>query len=243
MGEQQHDGSAEYYAASANAVLASLMAPAGPALSAEALQAAQDAAQCHQAYGAGLYDGRRGEAAHFTVQTYEPSGAARSAGGDDIAVAVVSSAEEGGLTFAHTPVDNGDGTYTCEYTPGRAGPYQLRVTCGGHDIYGSPFYPLVAAAPTAAAHCRVGGPGAALARVGEGGAAGAASNTVRITAVDAFDEARGGGGDVFVLSISRPGRWSRAGNDGEGNFTAIDCGDGTYVAEYEVDTLDPTAYA
>ena len=185
-------------------------------------QALADEALCHNAYGPGLFEAVRGEPAHFTVQTNEASGAPRLSGGDTITLRVQCSST--GLSFDLTPMDNGDGTYHAEYTPTRAGPHVLHVQAYGHDIYGSPFFPVVTGAPASAAHCKVSGDGATTAYVG-------GVNKIIITAIDAFDEPRTVGGDVFVASVPphSPGLL----------IGIMDQGDGTYLLEYEVDADHP----
>jgi hypothetical protein len=123
--------------------------------------------------------------------------------------------------------DNGDGTYSAEYTPPRAGPHTLRVLCRGADIYGSPFFPLVEGAPTAASHCAVGGDGTVRARVG-------GVNVITVIAGDSFGEARGVGGDAFAVSVlSGPALLRRI----------VDRGDGAYDIEYDVDVEHPVFLA
>lgn len=185
----------------------------------------------HTAYGEGLYGGQRGEMAAFTVQLCERDGSQRRVGGDAVRVMVEGG---GGLRFETTPIDNGDGTYACEFLPTRAGVHTLHVLVDGFDIYGSPFYPEISGAPTSAGHVRVEGIGLDVAQTHPG-----AVNAIILTAVDAFDECRGVGGDTFYVSVTRPGVWSAAGNDGAGNFLALDMGDGTYRVEYVVDVEDP----
>ena len=187
------------------------------------LQWLQDAAQCHSAFGPGLFEAVRGEAAFFSVQLNELTGAQRMQGGDNVTFALVCGAS--GLRFDFYAVDNGDGSYSAEYTPARSGAHTLHVYVDGLDIYGSPFFPAVAGAPASAAHCALSGEGVRVAHAG-------AVNTVIITAGDAFGELRGTGGDVFVASVPpQSPALLRSINDQ---------GDGTYVIEYDVDTEHPT---
>jgi hypothetical protein len=206
----------------APAVLAASLAARDP----EAAQRAADAAQAHTAYGAGLFEAVRGEPAAFVVQTNEASGAARGAGGDAVTFSVECLAT--GLRFEHWALDNGDGTYSCEYTPSRAGPHVLRVLCDGEDVYGSPFFPVVAGAPASASHCALSGDGASFAYAG-------VVNAVTITAGDAFGEPRSVGGDVFVASVPAHAPALLRG--------IADHGDGTYTIEYDVDTDHPALAA
>lgn len=90
---------------------------------------------------------------------------------------------------------------------------------GRHDIYGSPFHPAVAPAPTVASHCLVTGPGASTASPG-------GPNSFTVDARDQFDEPRGIGGDVFLLTVVGPGT----------GHAVVDNGDGTYTVSYDIDT-------
>lgn len=179
-----------------------------------------DYAQCHTAYGTGLYEAVRGEPACFYVQAHTDNGVPKNVGGDNFTVTI----EAADLHFELLPVDNQDGTYYCEYTPTRAGEYELTVKFNGHDIYGSPFHPVVSRAPTAASHCRVVGEGATVARVG-------VTNTFTIVARDQFDDERGVGGDAFELEIHGPGLAN----------PIIDHMNGVYTVSYDIDT-DHKAY-
>jgi len=55
-------------------------------------------------------------------------------------------------------VDNGDGTYTCDYVPLKAGQYNVTISFGGKAINGSPYVVIVDPAPDAGA-VRLSGPG------------------------------------------------------------------------------------
>jgi len=190
-----------------------LLSPPGP--SAEEREALADAAQCHTAFGPGLYEAVRGEQAHFVIEARDASGTVVGFGGDtDFTVALVNDE----LLIDITPADNGDGTYTCEYTPSRVGEYELRVCWRDHHIYGSPFAVSVARAPTAPSHCTAVGEGTTLARTD-------AVNTLIITARDQFHEPRGVGGDNFQVTIIGPATVQ----------PIEDCGDGTYVLRYVID--------
>lgn len=181
----------------------------------------RDEAQCHTAYGSGLYEAVRGEPATFIIQACDPSGDPKPMGGDSFLVSLESE-EHTDLKFDLIPVDNGDGTYYVEYTPTRVGEWSLRVTCNGHDIYGSPFHPLVDGAPTAANHCTTTGQGLLVARVD-------ATNTFIITARDMYDDDRCTGGDNFEITIVGPGLAN----------PIVDQGDGTYTVSYDVDVDSP----
>jgi filamin len=93
----------------------------------------------------GLKEGMRGV---FTVFT-------KGAGPGDVEVKVTG---PGGEDFPCNVVDNGDTTYTCEYTPSKAGPFKVEVLYGGQQIPKSPFEVSVAtiADPT---KCKAWGPG------------------------------------------------------------------------------------
>lgn len=180
-----------------------------------------DDASAHAAYGSGLYEGVRGEPATFFIQAHDAPGVPRGVGGDIFTVSL----DSDDLHFELVPVDNGDGTYTVEYTPTRSGTYRLSVTYGGHDIFGSPFQPEVSSAPTAASHCVASGPGMTVAQVGH-------TNEFDLTARDQFDEPRGTGGDSFEVTILGPGLAN----------PIVDNGDGSYSVSYDVDT-EARAYA
>ena len=187
------------------------------------LQWLQDAAQCHSAFGSGLFEAVRGETASFSVQLNELTGSQRSHGGDDVTFALVCGAS--GLRFDFYATDNGDGSYYAEYTPSRAGAHTLHVFVDGLDIYGSPFFPTVEGAHASAGACTLSGEGTRTAHAG-------IVNTVIITAGDAFGEPRGVGGDVFVASVPPQSPALLR--------SIYDQGDGTYVIEYDVDTEHPT---
>ena len=184
------------------------------------VQRAIEAALCHTAHGPGLFDAVRGEPASFFIQAHDAPGVPRPVGGDIFSVSL----DSDDLHFELVPVDNGDGTYTVDYTPTRSGSYELRVTYEGHDIAGSPFYPTVSKAPTAASHCMAAGEGMTVARVGAG-----AVNEFTITARDQFDDPRETGGDSFEVTIIGPGLAN----------PIVDQGDGTYTVSYDVDETAP----
>lgn len=181
----------------------------------EERQIIADEAQCNTAHGAGLYEAVRGEATHFSITANDVTGVEKTYGGDPFTAAIVSDALHMDLAVA----DNNDGSYTVHYTPTRAGEFELRVQYAGQHIYGSPFHLTVARAPTAPNHCVVGGEGLTVARTGS-------VNTFTLTARDQFDDARGVGGDNFIITVAGGGK----------AHPILDLGDGTYTVSYEVDT-------
>jgi hypothetical protein len=178
-------------------------------------QALADDAQCHNAFGPGLYEATHGEQTYFVIQANEASGVPRVDGGDYFSAALISNE----LEVEIVPVDNHDGTYLCEYTPSRAGEYELRVLHGDNHIYGSPFHLIVGCAPTAANHSITHGDGTSISRPGR-------DNVFVIVARDQFDIPRKVGGDHFELTVIGAGKAK----------PIMDNGDGTYTVSYTVDT-------
>ena len=200
------------------------------------LEKLRDEAQCHTAYGTGLYEAYRGEPSTFVIQACDSSGDPKALGGDSFLV-TIESEEHADVKWDITPLDNGDGTYFVEYTPTRVGEWSLRVmqfstlksgAVVQAEIYGSPFHPIVAKSPTSASHCVVVGPGKEFARLPPVVPA-LGGNAFTITARDMFDEDRGVGGDQFLIDIDGPALAN----------AILDRGDGTYEVSYDINEESP----
>jgi adhesin/invasin len=87
-------------------------------------------------------NGVAGTATVISVQARDATGAARTSGGDAVAVSVSGSNPVGALAVT----DNGDGTYATSYVPQLAGVDQVDITLGGAPIGGSPYASTVVAA-------------------------------------------------------------------------------------------------
>jgi hypothetical protein len=225
--EKLHEADAGLAAAAANHA-----APPDPF----ELEKLRDEAQCHSAYGTGLYEAFRGEPSTFVIQACDSSGDPKTLGGDSFLV-TIESEEHSDVKWDITPLDNGDGTYFVEYTPTRVGEWSLHVmqfstlrsgAVVQAEIYGSPFHPIVAKSPTSASHCIVVGAGKDMARLppivpSVGG------NVFTITARDMFDEDRGIGGDQFQIDIDGPALAN----------SILDRGDGTYEVSYDINEDSP----
>lgn len=195
--------------------VAAFMVPLDPA----EIEQLKDEAQCHTAYGSGLYEAVRGEPASFIIQACTSLGDPKNNGGDNFIV-TLESEDYPDLKWDLIPQDNGDGTYSIEYTPTRIGEWSLRVLVNGqYDIYGSPFHPIIQRAPTSSTHCLVKGEGTTIARIDS-------TNKFTIVARDIYDDERGVGGDSFEITILGPGLAN----------PIIDNGDGTYTVSYDIDT-------
>lgn len=178
--------------------------------------AAQDAAQQHTAWGTGLTEAVRGETATFTIQANDAQGNPQGMplAGECPFVVYLANEEMEIELYAE---DNGDGTYTVEYTPPHEGDFELSVKHLGQHIFGSPFLPTVLPAPTAAKHCLVTGDGAAVAVPNR-------TNVFTIVARDQFDEPRPAGGDQFEIVLHGPGV----------PYDIIDHNNGCYTVQYDV---------
>lgn len=182
-------------------------------------QVLADLAMSQTAFGPGLYEAQRGVPAQFTIQAFDAHGTRRTVGGDLFSVSY-SPAADPDLLFQSTPVDNGDGTYTVEYTPSRKGTWVLHVLFEGCPIYGSPFYPEVRPASTSALHCEIQGVHSKFAVPGT-------RNCFTIVAKDGFGERKEEGGDIFTVHVAK----------GPAFVSPIwDEGDGSYSLTYEIDT-------
>jgi hypothetical protein len=88
-----------------------------------------------KAKGPGLKAAQQLEAASFVVETFDENAFACPQGGARVDVVATCAADE-----VHGFVsDNGDGTYSCTYTPNAAGEYKLSVVVNTKHVPGSPF--------------------------------------------------------------------------------------------------------
>lgn len=90
------------------------------------------------AHGPGVSGGVVGEENPFQVDTYDAFGNKVSDGGADVAGQLVH--QETGEVVPVTVKDNGDGTYSCNYSGvTKTGPYTLLPTVGGEPVKDAPF--------------------------------------------------------------------------------------------------------
>ncbi|NUP98972.1 MAG: Ig-like domain-containing protein, partial [Armatimonadetes bacterium] len=157
---------------------------------------------------ANVPNGTVGTPTVITVQARDSEGNARTVGGDEVVVTV-----SGSNTASPTVTDNGNGTYTAQYTPASPGTDQVAITLNGGAVSGSPFTSLVMANASSGAQ--------STATVPDGTAG--ALTTIIIQARDAEGNARTVGGDTVVVMISGANSI---------NPTVIDQGNGTYTAQY-----------
>ncbi|HEU4641456.1 MAG TPA: filamin/ABP280 repeat domain-containing protein [Gemmatimonadaceae bacterium] len=88
-------------------------------------------------------NGAAGAATTITVQARDQNGVALTTGGATVVVSV-----SGANSATPTVTDNGNGTYTAQYTPTRSGTDQVAITLNGSAIGGSPYTSnVVAGAP------------------------------------------------------------------------------------------------
>lgn len=113
--------------------------------------------------------------------------------------------------------DNGDGTYTGEYTPKELGHHDVHVTLEGDHVAQSP-YPIAVKELSDPSQTKVHGPGVAPS-IPEG-----VPTTVHIEAVAPNGAKIKTGGDKFDVKVKGP--------NGEQPATVHDNGDGTYTAQY-----------
>eukprot|EP01117_Protostelium_nocturnum_P011023 TRINITY_DN39_c0_g1_i2.p1 TRINITY_DN39_c0_g1~~TRINITY_DN39_c0_g1_i2.p1 ORF type:complete len:1155 (-),score=403.16 TRINITY_DN39_c0_g1_i2:144-3608(-) len=114
--------------------------------------------------------------------------------------------------------DNGDGTYTGEYTPTDLGELQVDVKVNGDHHVADSSYKVVVREPADASKSKVTGPGV-VSGVPQG-----VPTHVDIEARDRNGNPVGVGGDYFTFKVNGP--------NGEVPSTLKDNGDGTYHAEY-----------
>jgi hypothetical protein len=102
----------------------------------ESYHLGDDIASNCQAYGPGLFGCESGKSTSFIVQMYDLSGQKVTKGGMPITATI---SNDSSLYYLVVN-DNDDGTYTVNYTLGRAGNYKLNITLNEeHHIFGSPY--------------------------------------------------------------------------------------------------------
>lgn len=116
-----------------------------------------------------------------------------------------------------------DGSHKVSFLPSIAGRYSAAVSLVNSNSFlspvgGSPFIIEIDAGPVAAANCKASGKGLENGKVGE-------DSTFKIYAYDKFTNPIKKGGDKFDIKITGPVNLS---------VTAMDCGDGSYTASYNI---------
>jgi hypothetical protein len=186
---------------------------------AQSRSAADQALNC-EAFGPGLFGCEAGARAQFTVQANDERGNPHAYGGARFMATLAND----DLHYDLRVGDNQDGTYVVQYCTCRAGTYQLFITLGSYDIYGSPFTVTVGAGPAFARACLVRGEGVASATLG-------ATNYFTVVTRDQYENELQQGGTDLQCSV--------AGGGGHGDDTATlqgfrDNGNGSYSAAFQV---------
>jgi filamin len=101
-----------------------------------------------------LGDAIAGETQHPVIHSVDEFGNLIAGGGDNVEVAL-----SGPEDVEVTVKDNGDGTYTADYRPTKAGEYKAVVKINGNEVKDSPFTFTVSPAAVNAGHCVASGPG------------------------------------------------------------------------------------
>ena len=182
-----------------------------------------DAAYC-TASGPGVEGpAAAGEPAPFTIKARNRIGNPLKVGGHKFTAVVNPPKDvEGAKPIEVAITDNGDGTYSAEYTPAVPGTTLVTVAVEGQQIKDSPFTVEVGknAGQPDPAQTYAFGPGV------EGGCDTAAPATFTIQTVTPSGEKLATGGAQFAVAVK----------DAEGNdvpATVTDNGDGTYAGEYQ----------
>jgi filamin len=164
------------------------------------------------AEGPGLEGGQATKPSVFTIHAYDPEGQKCTDGGDPFKVDI-----QGPADVQPTVTDNGDGTYTVEYTPTEAGDYTVNVTLHDEPIKDVPRQVHVKATPDAS---KTWAEGPALEGLVDN-----EPGLFTIHAVDKDGNPRVDGGDQFDVDIKGP----------NGNVPAdvTDNGDGTYGVKFD----------
>jgi hypothetical protein len=102
----------------------------------------------------GLQDAVAGEKQAPVVHSVDQFGNPLVGGGDKVELTL-----SGPEDVAVNVVDNGDGTYTADYTPTKAGEYTATVKINGNEVKDSPFTFNVVPAAVSPGHCVASGPG------------------------------------------------------------------------------------
>lgn len=172
-----------------------------------------------------------GEAITVTIQAADKSGVLKSIGGDRFAVG---GAGPNGAVATGRVTDNGDGSYTAEFTPTAAGAWAVRATLeGAGDVGGSPLQAFVLPAALCPERCTLLGAGAAEA------AAGVAAH-ITVAARDAFDNAVSLTDDhlrAFAVTVSGGGEGAHPVSaklraDGSADYRIVSAGSHTLSVTY-----------
>jgi filamin len=178
------------------------------------VKASSDAGKSY-AEGPGLDNPATHKPQEFTIHAIDHDGHPRTDGGEDFKVVL------SGPETIHPDVrDNGDGTYTVQYEPKKAGDYKVNVTLEDTPIKDMPRTINVKATP-AAGKTWADGPGLESGKVFDN-----EPTYFTIHAVDHDGKPRTDGGDNFDVKISGPAKITPE---------VIDNGDGTYTVKYEPD--------
>ena len=171
------------------------------------------------ATGSGVEGANADEPAEITIFSVDSSGNRVTSGGDPFEIAV------SGPESPSVPVkDNGDGTYSGDYTVATPGYYDVAVTLRGEHIKDSPFHVLIEGATAGNSYAE--GPGLVEGRAGE-------ETHFTIHSVDHNGKPRSVGGDPFKVNIAGPSPITPDFNDNN---------DGTYTVKYTPDKRAPGDY-
>jgi filamin len=164
------------------------------------------------AEGPGLEGGQDGKTGVFTIHGFDPEGNKLTEGGDPFKVDI-----QGPSDVQPTVSDNGDGTYTVEYTPTEPGDYVVNVTLHDEPIKDVPRQVYIKPAPDAS---QTWAEGPALQGLVDN-----EPGLFTIHAVDKNGNPRTDGGDKFDVDIAGP--------HGHVPATLTDNGDGTYGVAFD----------
>ncbi len=154
--------------------------------------------------------GVAGVATTVTVQAKDAAGNDLTTGGAAVVV-TVSGANAAGPTGA---TDQGDGTYTFQYTPTASGTDNVGITLNGGTVGASPYTSTVSPGPPSAGNSVAVVPGA--------GTAGAAT-VISVQARDQYGNDLSAGGAAVVVTVTGANSATPA---------VTDNGDGTYATSY-----------
>ncbi|MDP2435572.1 MAG: filamin/ABP280 repeat domain-containing protein [archaeon] len=158
--------------------------------------------------GAGLTDGFDNEPAHFVIHLNDKNNAPVSDGHPQVSI-------NGPSPVAPHVTNNGDGTYSVEYSADEAGSYQITVLTTddgeGQNVKGSPSTAVI-----------IPGADADATPLGE--------FSLKIHAVDKHGQPKTVGGDRFEVAIAH--RAEKGGAESDHDCRGQDNGDGTYTATY-----------
>ncbi len=185
--------------------------------------------------------GTVGVATSITVQARDQLGDPMLEGGDTVVVSVT-----GANTASPTVTDNGDGTYSADYTPANGGTDSLAITINGQAVSGSPFTSVVGGAVSMAQGFRpwrrtnllmllspqFADPGQSTAVISAEVAG--VLTTITVTVRDTDGQQVPEGGDTVAISVTGANTASPA---------VTDHGDGSYTASYTPATAGTNAIA